>query len=88
MSDFNQADLEAWVELCRQEGEMRRNGASEADLALMNARVTMAMALLLPNISDEERAGLILFLLRASPVIAEPDEVVTPPAAEQDPVGD
>jgi hypothetical protein len=88
MSDFNQADLEAWVELCNQEGEMRRNGASEADLALMNARVTMAMALLLPNISDEERAGLILFLLRASPVIAEPDEVVTPPAAEQDPVGD
>jgi len=88
MSDFNQADVEAWVELCRQEGEMRRSGASEEDLALMNVRVTMAMAMLLPNISDVERAGLIMFLLRASPVVAEPDEIVTPPAAEQDPVGD
>ena len=63
--EFDAEALTAWVELCNQEGEMRRNGASEDELAAMRWRIIAGMAALLPNMDPAEQANLVGFLMRA-----------------------
>ena len=63
--EFDAEALTAWVELCNQEGEMRRGGASEDELAAMRWRIIAGMAALLPNMDPAEQANLVGFLMRA-----------------------
>ena len=91
---FNTSALNSWVELCDEEGVMRRSGASEEELAAMKVRVTIAMVDLLPNLTEDEKNNLVVALL--SQVHAEqvsapledpsmnPDEALqTPQTTEQ-----
>jgi hypothetical protein len=80
--EFDAEAVEAWVELCKQEGEMRRGGASEDELTAMRWRIIAGMAALLPNMNAEEQANLVSFLLRAQQ--APPVEATDPTPASED----
>ena len=86
--EFDAEAVEAWVELCKQEGEMRRGGASEHELTAMRWRIITGMAALLPNMSAAEQENLVSFLLRAqqAPPVEPPaaTEVTDPTPASED----
>ena len=44
---FNQSAVEAWVALCNEEGELKRQGASAELLELMRIRVAKALVALI-----------------------------------------
>ena len=89
--EFDAEAVNAWVELCKQEGEMRRGAASEDELAAMRWRIIAGMAALLPNLNTAEQANLVEFLMRAQEpattvaAAAPPPEVTDPtPVPEEE----
>jgi hypothetical protein len=74
--EFDADAVAAWVELCKQEGEMRRSGSSDHELTAMRWRIITGMAALLPNMNAAEQENLVSLLLRAQ---AEPPVEVTDP---------
>ena len=49
--EFNTELLTAWVALCEKEGAMRREGASEEELAVVQELIKVALALLVQTSS-------------------------------------
>jgi hypothetical protein len=61
---FNQSAVEAWVALCNEEGELKRQGASAEVLEAMRIRVAKALVAL---IQEAQSTALLQQILEASP---------------------
>jgi hypothetical protein len=59
---FNQSAVEAWVALCNEEGELKRQGASAEVLEAMRIRVAKALVAL---IQEAQSAALLQQILEA-----------------------
>ena len=72
---FNQSAVEAWVVLCNEEGELKRQGASAEVLEEMRIRVAKALVAL---IQESQAAALLEQLLAAPPPTETTEEVGDP----------
>ena len=61
---FNQSSVDAWVALCNEEGELKRQGASAEVLEVMRIRVAKALVAL---IQEAQAATLLEQILAAPP---------------------
>ena len=62
---YDQEAVEQWVELCEQERILRETeGVSQEQKNSMKTRVIMGMVDLMPNLTNDERVGLLMFLLQ------------------------
>ncbi len=59
---FNQSAVEAWVALCNEEGELKRQGASAEILEVMRIRVAKALVAL---IQEAQSTALLQQILEA-----------------------
>ena len=59
---FNQSAVEAWVALCNEEGELKRQGASAEMLEVMRIRVAKALVAL---IQEAQSTALLQQILEA-----------------------
>ncbi len=59
---FNQSAVEAWVALCNEEGELKRQGASAEVLEVMRIRVAKALVAL---IQEAQSTALLQQILEA-----------------------
>jgi hypothetical protein len=57
---FNQSSVDAWVALCNEEGELKRQGASAEVLEVMRIRVAKALVAL---IQEAQSAALLQQIL-------------------------
>ena len=73
---FNQSAVEAWVVLCNEEGELKRQGASAEVLEVMRIRVAKALVAL---IQEAQAASLLEQLLADPPPPRETTEDVGDP---------
>jgi len=75
--EFDSNAVAAWVELCLQEGEMIRNGVSQdsQEIKILRALISTKMVMLLPNLQEDEKTNLLLFLLRDGNECAKEKEV-------------
>ena len=60
---FNQSAVEAWVALCNEEGELKRQGASTEVLEVMRIRVAKALVAL---IQEAQSSALLQQILGTS----------------------
>jgi hypothetical protein len=72
---FNQSAVEAWVALCNEEGELKRQGASAEVLEVMRIRVAKALVAL---IQEAQSTALLQQILEASPTVPATDEIGDP----------
>jgi hypothetical protein len=61
---FNQSAVEAWVVLCNEEGELKRQGASAEVLEVMRIRVAKALVAL---IQEAQSTALLEQILGSAP---------------------
>ena len=62
---YDQEAVEQWVELCEQERILRETeGVSQEQKNSMKTRVIMGMVDLMPNLTNDERVGLLMYLLQ------------------------
>ena len=62
---FDQTALAEWIKLVDEEKTIQSiEGVSDEDKKIMKVRVVMAMVNLLPGLSDQEKADLILSLIQ------------------------
>ena len=62
---FNQTALAEWIKLVDEEKTIQSiEGVSDEDKKIMKVRVVMAMVNLLPGLSNQEKADLILSLIQ------------------------
>lgn len=62
---FNQTALAEWIKLVDEEKTLQSTeGVSNEDKKIMKVRVVMEMVNLLPGLSDQEKADLILSLIQ------------------------
>lgn len=61
---FNQSAVEAWVTLCNEEGELKRQGASAEVVEAMRIRVANALVAL---IQEAQAAALLQQILNDAP---------------------
>jgi len=72
---FNQSAVEAWVALCNEEGELKRQGASAEVLEVMRIRVAKALVAL---IQEAQSTALLQQILETSSTTTEGVEVEDP----------
>jgi hypothetical protein len=72
---FNQSAVEAWVALCNEEGELKRQGASAEVLELMRIRVAKALVAL---IQENQSAALLQQILEVPSTVPATDEIGDP----------
>jgi hypothetical protein len=72
---FNQSAVEAWVALCNEEGELKRQGASTEVLKVMRIRVAKALVAL---IQEAQSTALLQQILETSSTTIEGVEVEDP----------
>ena len=72
---FNQSAVEAWVALCNEEGELKRQGASTEVLKVMRIRVAKALVAL---IQEAQSTALLQQILETSSTTTEGVEVEDP----------
>lgn len=68
---FNQSAVEAWVALCNEEGELKRQGASAEVLEVMRIRVAKALVALIQEAQSTALLQQILEMPRTVPVTDE-----------------
>jgi hypothetical protein len=71
---FNQSAVEAWVALCTEEGELKRQGASAEVLEAMRIRVAKALVALI----QEAQSSALLQQILEAPTTTEEVEVEDP----------
>ena len=71
---FNQSAVEAWVALCIEEGELKRQGASAEVLEAMRIRVAKALVALI----QEAQSSALLQQILEAPMRTEEVEVEDP----------
>ena len=76
---FNQSAVEAWVTLCNEEGELKRQGASAEVLEVMRIRVAKALVAL---IQEAQSTALLQQILGTSTT----DSATTEKVDLEDPV--
>ena len=76
---FNQSAVEAWVTLCNEEGELKRQGASAEVLEVMRIRVAKALVAL---IQEAQSTALLQQILGTSAI----DSATTEKVDLEDPV--
>lgn len=64
--EFDSNAVAAWVHLCEQEGELIRSGVSpdSQEIKLLRLKIATKMVMLLPNLKQDEKTNLLMFLLR------------------------
>jgi hypothetical protein len=72
---FNQSAVEAWVALCNEEGELKRQGASAEVLEAMRIRVAKALVAL---IQEAQSTALLQQILEMHPTVPVTDEIGDP----------
>jgi len=72
---FNQSAVEAWVALCNEEGELKRQGASAEVLEVMRIRVAKALVAL---IQEAQSTALLQQILETSSTTTEGVEMEDP----------
>ena len=70
---FNQSAVEAWVALCNEEGELKRQGASAEVLEAMRIRVAKALVAL---IQEAQSTALLQQILGTSTEVSTSTEEV------------
>jgi len=64
-NSFDQTALAEWIKLVDEEKTLQSTeGVSDENKKIMNVRVIMAMVNLLPGLSDQEKADLIVSLIK------------------------
>ena len=76
---FNQSALEAWVALCNEEGELKRQGASAEVLEVMRIRVAKALVAI---IQEAQSQALLEQILGNAP---QPETTLTTELEVEDP---
>ena len=71
---FNQSAVEAWVTLCNEEGELKRQGTSAEVLEVMRIRVAKALVALI----QEAHSTALLPQILEAPTATEEVEVGDP----------
>lgn len=79
-SVFDQEAIANWVELCNEHGRLRAAGAEQEVLNLLRVQIVMGMTDMLPNITNNERTALALFLL--APMMTETISLDVPAVAD------
>ena len=69
---FNQSAVEAWVALCNEEGELKRQGASAEVLEIMRIRVAKALVAL---IQEAQSTALLQQILEMPAIVPATEEV-------------
>jgi hypothetical protein len=69
---FNQSAVEAWVALCNEEGELKRQGASAEVLEIMRIRVAKALVAL---IQEAQSTALLQQILEMPATVPATEEV-------------
>jgi hypothetical protein len=72
---FNQSAVDAWVALCNEEGELKRQGASAEVLEVMRIRVAKALVAL---IQEAQSTALLQQILEISATVPATDEIGDP----------
>ena len=72
---FNQSAVEAWVALCNEEGELKRQGASAEVLEVMRIRVAKALVAL---IQEAQSTALLQQILETYSTTTEGVEMEDP----------
>ena len=72
---FNQSAVEAWVALCNEEGELKRQGASAEVLEVIRIRVAKALVAL---IQEAQSTALLQQILQVPPTEPSTDEIGDP----------
>jgi hypothetical protein len=64
--EFDSKAVAARVHLCEQEGELIRSGVSpdSQEIKLLRLKIATKMVMLLPNLKQDEKTNLLMFLLR------------------------
>ena len=64
--EFDSNAVAAWVQLCEQEGELIRSGVlpDSQEIKLLRLKIATEMVTLLPNLKQDEKTNLLMFLLR------------------------
>jgi hypothetical protein len=69
---FNQSAVDAWVALCNEEGELKRQGASAEVLEAMRIRVAKALVAL---IQEAQSTALLQQILEAPATVPATEEM-------------
>ena len=72
---FNQSAVEAWVALCNEEGELKRQGASAEVLEAIHIRVAKALVAL---IQEAQSSALLQQILEVPSTVPATDEIGDP----------